>query len=165
MVKKNVKGTLALIDAVQSGCATAVQTAVYKLQMGYVSPVEKRLAISQGLPQDAMTALHAASLLYSLATTDTERETYNTIVNVLVNAGALVCSEAVIHGQKVTPLDVCGGRAPEALMSAVKAQALKDKTWIKHFSATRADACRRSGLTEEDYIDVSRGYASLYVIW
>lgn len=148
-----------LVRAVQSQSIRRLALILDEFKRTY--PVEglRYPHINQPLPQLDVTALHVASRAYAVFFTDAKkRETFNTMVGMLLDAGAdyQLCQRSITkgftHGKSyhryeqdgVSVWELCEGRVPPALQAHI---------FQRNLPVPNARRARHSPRVHEDFLD------------
>ena len=158
-----MKSAQTLIEAVQLGDTNHLAKTIEFLTKSAILPVERKRVLSSALPQTGLTALHVAAKYYALAATDGQRAVYNEMIKMLLIAGAEPFAECLFGSEKLTPMQVAGGKRPPALIDHISELADRDGGQDKQRNTPTTHSSRQ-GMDPRQRAAMSGGYGFYYAV-
>jgi hypothetical protein len=146
-----------LIEAVQLGSPKHLKNTIKHVTRDMRVHADIYKALSSGLRETGLTALHVAAKLYSIETNRERAEKYNAMCRILLESGAEPYSMCRIGGETFTALQVAGRNAPPALIAHIRT--LAERYELGDDLAARA---RRANMKISTLKSALRGYGSIY---
>lgn len=158
-----MKSAQTLIEAVQLGDTNHLAKTIEFLTKHATLSVDRRRTVSSALPQTGLTALHVAAKYYAIATNDGQRAVYNEMIKMLLNAGAEPFAECLFGTEKLTPMQVAGGKRPPALVDHISELADRDGGHDKQRNTPTTHSSRQ-GMDPRQRAALSSGYGFYYAV-
>jgi hypothetical protein len=159
-----MKTAKTLIEAVQLGDLKHLQATVDAITKEAKLPVERVRAVSDGLPQSGLAALHVASKLYSVTTDPVEAAKYNSMIIILLKAGADPYAECLVCGTKRTPMELAGRNRPPALVEHIQERRAQASGSGRGRDSELVRRAARAGVSTRDFRKLSSGYGFIYAV-
>jgi hypothetical protein len=153
-----------LIEAVQLGNPSHVKVTIEFVTRKATLPVERVRAVSDGIPESGLTALHVASKLYSVCKDKAQADKYNSMINMLLEAGAEPFAECLVGGVKCTPMELAGRNRPPALVAHIQERRAQASGSGRGRDAELVRRAARAGLSTRDFRKLSGGYGFIYAV-
>lgn len=159
-----MKTARTLIEAVQLGNLKHLQVTIDAVTKGVKLPAHRVRAVSDGLPQSGLTALHVACKIYSVTTDPVQAFKYNSMIKILLTAGAEPYAECLVEGAKLTPMELAGRNRPPALVEHIQVRRTHEHGQGKGRDSSLSARAARAGLNEKAFETLSGGYGCIYAV-
>lgn len=147
-----------LIHAVQSGDTEELQRAINTVTERVENRGFHAALVNQGLSGSDLTALHVACKAYSHYARDPDlARTFDQMVQLLLDAGAVPGKEARIGRERITSVMACEGRIPPSLQNYLSHRA--ENSWDRNVKSTsNKDRAAKLRVGHQQYQDLLGGY-------